>query len=213
MKKNKKFKKTTPVIETREAVPGSVGEFIEILKQFPADSKFTLNGSVDIGSVDGGQDTISCSNSDPLEDEAVVNAVADLLGVRHECEDGSCTSCDEPDEEMSYEDEVMNGHIFGINDSEFIDSIRHVSSEYLLTSPITMPNKEQLNLERQLGLEQFLTLDEIRNHNAFIAENLAEMHRREIAALLEYQTQCLAHFGLATNRVMCDIVDESKKNK
>ena len=55
-----------------------------------------------------------------------------------------------------------------------------------------------------------MCIDEIRQHNMYVAECMAEMHRREISALLEYNTQCLAHFGVQTNKVMCNIIDPNK---
>jgi hypothetical protein len=68
------------------------------------------------------------------------------------------------------------------------------------------PNSAELNFENMLMPNQLTTLDEIRHHNAYVAECMGELHRREIAALLEYQTQCMAHFGIQTNRSMCAIV-------
>ena len=216
MKKNKKFKKATPVIETKETdiVPGSVGEFIEVLKQFPAEEKFTLNGSVGIGNTDDVHTTISHSDHDLFEDEAVINAVADMLGIEStckECDDVEC-DCDEYEEST-----FMKLHSYGIsyNNPEFLNSMREAPTEYLTAHPIATPNNMQIDFESvTLNPNQYFILDEIRAHNAEMAEVLGELHRREIAALLEYNTQCLAHFGVATNKSMCEIVDPYKdKNK
>ena len=76
----------------------------------------------------------------------------------------------------------------------------------MMASPVLAPNPEEAEFESLLHPDQKLCIDEIRHHNAYVAECLGEMHRREIAALLEYNTQCLAHFGFDTNRVMCQIV-------
>ena len=213
MKKNKKFMKETPVIETKEfsiaPTSGSVDEFIEILKQFPGDAKFNLNG---IASVDGyiGDDHVEARIFNPStlnqsEDEPFFNYPEDGC-IADECE------CNIDHEEQN---PVMNGHLFGIADTDatFLKEVRHISADKLTELPVVMPNKNELVFEGELlELPQLMCIDEIRQHNMYIAECMAEIHRREIAALLEYNTQCLAHFGIVTNKCMCTIVDKTKDN-
>ena len=200
MKKNKKFMKTTPVTETKNTtpVPGSVGEFIELLKEFPADEKFTVNGSIGIGDYDTIHYSIEPTKS---VDEAVLDAINNL-------------SIDDTIDEYDESDNVfmeLHKHGIGYGNADFADSIRLASTDELLSSPIMNPNTMQIKFEGVLHPNQYLILDEIRAHNVEVAEALAELHRREIAALLEYNTQCLAHFGINTNNSMCEIIDNNKK--
>lgn len=212
MKKDKKFKKATPVIETKEigvpinAIPGSVDEFIEILKQFPSDAKFTLNGTA---SVDGfvGDDHIEATIYKPATCNLSENDP--FFNEPEACITDECKYC-EPHEE---ENVVMKEHLFGIanGDNEFLDAIRHEPTDDLISSPLMMPNTQELRYEGEfLAPPQIMQIDEIRQHNLYVAECMGEMYRRQIAALLEYNTQCMAHFGLVTNRVMCRIVDDAK---
>lgn len=208
MKKNKKFMKETPVIETKEiavpidAISGSVDEFREILKQFPGDAKFTLNGTA---SIDGyvGDDHIEAtiykpSTCNPSENEPFFNYPEEGC-ITDECE------CYDDNRNL-----VMDGHLYGIADADvtFLKEARHVSADQLVETPLMVPTNEELKYEgKLLALPQVMCIDEIRQHNMYVAECMAEIHRREIAALLEYNTQCLAHFGAITNKVMCTIVD------
>ena len=207
MKKNKKFMEVTPVIETREAtcVPGSVGEFIEILKDFPADAKFTLNGSVDInGKTDIGDEfntniyKLPDGDCEPVKEPFFKYPEDDYVTDECEC-------CNNEGNSL-----VMDDHLFGIGykNNGFINGIRRTSSDNLVEPSVMMPNDNELKYEgTQLAFNQVKIIDEIRQHNMYVAECMAEMHRREIAALLEYNTQCLAHFGAETNKVMCVITD------
>lgn len=206
--KNKK--KTTPFVETvknegpltsKEAK--TVGGFKKLLGEFPDDCEFILNGDVEVKGieVDGkpnGSIIISQINNGHYP-------------VSEECNSNGLEDTEEFTENMDkrdYEDEVMDKHLFGLGykNDLFSNQIREVNAEFLTEAPIMMPNREELNLEKTLMPNQNMTLDEIRYHNAYVAECMGELHRREIAALLEYQTQCMAHFGIQTNRCMCEIV-------
>lgn len=202
----KKLKKETPVIETKP-VEGSVGEFIELLKNFPSDAKFELNGSADILNVEMGGElkdiTINPVKSfeeaecdcEPFFDEEAASRIA-----------GEC-NCDCDDDK---ENPVMGNHLFGFYNEypEFVDDIRHIPSDRIIETPVMMPYKKELYFEGDnLKFNQILCIDEIRQHNMYVAECMAELYRRQIAGLLEYNTQCLAHFGAETNKVMCTIVD------
>lgn len=214
MKKNKKFKEVTPVIETKEPAyePGSVGEFIELLKEFPADSKFTLNGNVNIS------DSRMMYDGEP----AGVVIYPSEESIKHDypeaCEydkDGSildklevCAADDECD--CVIDNPVMDGHLYGkaFEDNAFAKAIRRCHADDIIDTPLMMPNRQELQFEgKELLPTQLLCIDEIRQHNMYVAECMAELYRRQIAGLLEYNTQCLAHFGIETNKVMCTMVD------
>ena len=199
MSKKKKFGKVTPVIETKNEpiIPGSVGEFIELLQQFPSDGKFTLNGSVDIDSEKINNDSQGVTIY-PRENPDMNNEVCN-------CEECDC-------DESSYENDVMKEYLYGATKDgiKLADFVKHMSSDDLINAPLMVPNKNELDYElTQLHPMQGIAIDEIRQHNAYVAECLSEMHRRELMALLEYNTQCLAHFGVETNKTMCNIVSSA----
>lgn len=213
MKKNKKFKEVTPVIETKEPAyeSGSVGEFIELLKEFPADSKFTLNGNVNISDsgimYDGEPAGVviypseeSLNHDYPEAEHVKDGSIFDKLEV-----------CDADDEcDCVIDNPVMDGHLYGMIDTNpnFVDAIRRVPTDDIIDTPLMMPNRQELQFEgKELLPTQLLCIDEIRQHNMYVAECMAELYRRQIAGLLEYNTQCLAHFGIEANKVMCEIVE------
>lgn len=219
MKKNKKFMEATPVIETKEAscIPGSVGEFIEILKDFPADAKFTLNGSVDInGKTDIGDEFNTNIYKLPDGDcEPVKEPFFNYPEAKPCCDFKN----KETEPYMTEEEEedmlnfVLSDYTYGLgwDDDNFNKYMRSSEADALLKSPVMAPYHKELQYEgKQLTFNQVKTIDEIRQHNIYVAECMAEMHRREIAALLEYNTQCLAHFGVETNKEMCEIVDSDE---
>lgn len=183
----------------------TVGTVIKTLSKFPEDAEIEFN---DKGVVIGHDNFAELENAV----EAVKNSGIKIKETYvDECayEDEGCIT-DECDDEMTYEDIVMDGHLYGIANCshEFLEAIRAAKGEDLLTAPILMPNKGELDFEaRNLNPNQSYMLDEIRKHNAYVAECMAEMHRREIAAFLEYNTQMLAQFGYETNRVMCEVVN------
>lgn len=210
--KNKKIMKATPVIETKQAdyIPGTVGEFINVLQNFPPDKEFTLNGSVSIKGFEIDGDP-NCSIS--IYPEGVINKDEH---PHIDCVECDCLECDcenqYSDELIEYADKMMDNHYFGIatKNNEYLEYLRGASIDGL---SFTTPNIEQLDFEeKNLTHNQQLLIDEIRANNMCVAEYLGELHRREIAALLEYNTQCLTHFGCVTNREMCRIAaagDES----
>lgn len=203
MKKNKNMKKN--VIGVNETcMPGTVGEFIELLKTFPADGKFTLNGNVDIKNVGMFDDNGEPVNVTiyPTESENICNECAEALDER--CITDEC-ECEE-----TYEDMVMKYHLSGVarDNYDYLKEMRDSFTDSLIESPVMNPIKDELEFERNgLTHEQGLQLAEIRMHNNHVAECMGEMYRRQVSALLEYNTQCLAHIMGATNRSMCEIID------
>ena len=210
MKKHKKFKEVTPVMETvtNEPIRGSVGEFIELLKEFPADGKFSLEGAACIN-VDGEGEIVIRHKSDPELTQI------DMSGVEPDCCDECMDECDDCDYSNPFANEesseVAKVYTLGLTAEvpEFANMIRVASSDAIINGEGVMsPIPEELAFEKSfLHPNQKRTIDEIRKHNAYVAECLGEMHRRGISALLEYQTQCLAHGMIDTNKVMCEIVD------
>lgn len=203
MKKNKKFMNEDPVVEVESNYgPGTIGEFIDLLKQFPADGKFVLNGTADID-IDGiGEFKDECTKATiyPRESQDICNECMDDLDER--CIADEC--------DTTYEDKVMKAHLSGIarDHHDYLDGIRDAFTDELVESPIMNPNKDQLNFERNdLHPYQARVLDEIRMHNMHVAECMAEMYRRQMAAILEYNTQCLSMITDASNKCMCSIVD------
>lgn len=217
MKKNKKPMKATPVIETKEAmpIPGSVGEFISLLEQFPLDSGFNLNGNAKITNpgmfYDGepvsvvvypSEEAIKHDYPEACEcdkDKAIFKELESCITDECEC------ACD-----TIKENPVMDRHLFGYanENPELMDELRHMPTDRIIEGPVMMPNIQELQFEgRELLPHQVLCIDEIRQHNMHVAECMGELYRRQIAALLEYNTQCLAHFGIETNRVMCTIIN------
>ena len=193
MKKNKKkFEKLIGNVNTTSKKPGSVAEFIELLQNFPEDGKVTLDGCMNIDGLDEEGRGVT------IYPKSVLNDVEEF---------------DSADIEYSASDDILLKHTYGVgyNNSELSDALRTTSTDSLICVEVMSPNEGELKFENHLlSPHQACTIDEIRHHNAYVAECLGELHRREIAALLEYNTQCLAHFGIETNKTMCDIVDAYK---
>ena len=204
MKKNKKFKNEEPV-ETfiTEHEPGTVGEFIDLLQTMPADYKFTLNGCAHIGELDN---PLTIYPREAFEKDVPEITSEDIYDLYHEKNTNTCDECSS-DIATDVQDQIAT-HVLGIatNNPDFLEVIRQMPADHMMASPVMCPNPEEAEMISMLHPNQQLCLAEIRHHNAYVAECLGEMHRREIAALLEYNTQCLAHFGFDTNRVMCQIV-------
>ena len=193
--KTNKFKKTTPVTEVKTTIPGSVGEFIKVLEEFPEDGKFTLDGCVHIS------DALTADDGENL------NVTIYPKEAVPECID--CKSPEDCVEEKTYEDKVLDGYFFGlaVDHPEVVLDMRAMNGNALTEAGVMVPTKEELAYESQLLPYQQDMIDQIRRNNMYVAECCAEIHRREIAALLEYQTQCIARFGVETNRDMCIIVN------
>jgi hypothetical protein len=191
--KNAKIKEVaTPVIETKDYEKGSVGEFIALLSEFPKNAKFTLDGGVRISSEEfPDNSSIVVYPSEAALDEAYPDTV---------------------EAPTTYEDSVMKSYLFGRVDNEgYVDNLRHCTTDSILDGSLITPNKTELCFEqRHLYPEQESIINEIRYHNVEMAEVMAEIYRRQMAALLEYNTQVLAHFATENNKIMCVTIDEDE---
>lgn len=223
MKKNKKnYMETMPEgskVEV-EHEKGSVGEFIEMLKEFPVDGKIDLNGNIHI-SKDGNGATIY-----PAEIEESADLIPD-------CGEECCGRCDcltpgnhdfvPLDEEQaaivakdSFAKNIMDKYSYGFDyaNPEMLSALRSDSADKVLGAPIMKPNIGTLEYEENYLLpNQREMIDEIRHHNVYIAECMAEVCRRSVSAMLEYNTQILSHFAHATTKDMCRIVDNGTAGK
>lgn len=224
--KDKKNKKTTPVIKTENtAIPGSVGEFIELLKQFPSDGKFDLNGMAqvdvsELGKLENGATLIKIypnkqheyTSKNCIINECDCDNNHECLCTECTCKNNECV-CAECASDQSNENRIMQEYLTGIayNNNKFLNDVREASSDMLISANVMIPNEEELKFESDLHPYQNLTIDEIRVHNMHIAERLGELHRREVAAILEYTTQCMARLADATNVDMCEIISEDNK--
>lgn len=202
MKKNKKnFEKLIGKVNDTSKEPGSVAEFIELLQQFPENGKITLDGCVNIDNIDEEGRGISI-----YPKEAAMSMLQNSEESDCDCKD--CT-VDEDNINSTFIRDYAYG--IGYDNNTFMNAIRDASSDALVGEPIVVPNDAQIDFEtNNLLPNQYFNLDEIRKHNMYVAECLGELHRREISALLEYNTQCLAHFGVETNKTMCSIVEYYK---
>lgn len=206
--KNKKIKKTAPVVETinpNEPASGTIGELMEILKQFPQDAKYDLDGSITIDDYNMGDDCVCNAKINPLASEP------DDLQYLEEYTPSIKPLPPQSDEADSLLNPVQKLHCYGLSydDYEFGNKVRRASGNELFDSNISYPNSSELNFEGdELAYPQLVQINEIRQHNAYVAELMAEIHRREIAALLEYNTQCLAHLTTVSNKCMCEIVNK-----
>lgn len=89
-------------------------------------------------------------------------------------------------------------------------SLKNVPTDSILSFPLIAETKERENTENKLLPQPFncFFTEEVRSKNAMIADMLGEIHRREIAAMLEYITQMQSEHSI----IMCDYVN-SKNNK
>lgn len=193
MKKNKKIENGLIANDNTFNCNHSVGEFIEILKEFPMDGKIKLNGSVSISNIfDDPNAKITIAEQNRINNENIFT-----------------------NEELFNETNNRNGYLHDTSsyDDNYLNKIRKAPTNDLIDHSITTLNDDQIAFENNmLKSYQIDILNEIRDNNAYIAECIGEMHRREILALLEYNTQCLAHFGAATNSaIMCEIVNKNNK--
>ena len=196
MKKNKKAMNATPVIETKEVnnLGGTVAGLKAVLEQFPDNAQISFAGDFIDVNLDDKVARIHQHRPELLEDEV---ESYDPVPVY--------------DEHTT----IMNDYLFGsIDNKQYMNQIRHAASDEILEQPLMLPNQQELDYEtKMLHDPQTMTIDEIRRHNVMIAELMGELHRRQVAALLEYGTQCLAHFGVESNRVMCNIVNGTETHK
>lgn len=197
--KSNKFKKATPVAKTVESKKGSVGEFIELLKQFPEDADFKLNGNV---RVSGTEDNI----------HATISPIGEYTEEPVNNEEPCCGCCNDECDCEDSKNHAMDTHLYGASyvSDEFMKGFRKVGSDRLTDASVMNPITPELLFEKDLlHPMQNDIIGEIRHHNLFVAECMTEMYRRQLAAMLEYNTQCLAHFAVATNKCMCEIVDKT----
>jgi hypothetical protein len=90
-----------------------------------------------------------------------------------------------------------------------ITCFRENSADKVLGAPVMNPTAGQLKYEDNYLLpNQREIIDEIRHHNVYMAECMAEMCRRGVSAMLEYNTQVLSHFAHGTTKDMCKIIDK-----
>ena len=190
MKKNKKI--GNELYNNTCNCDHSVGEFIELLKEFPMDGKINLNGSISINNI--------------FEDPNAKITIVERNQINNEN-----TFINE---EVSNKTNNRNEYSHGISscDANYLNKVRKAPTNDLIDHSATTPNDDQIAFENNmLKSHQVNILNEIRENNAYIAECIGEMRRREVLALLEYNTQCLAHFGVATNSaIMCEIVNKNK---
>ena len=223
MKKNKKD--LIDVIPEGEKLlveheKGSVGEFIELLKEFPADGKIDLNGSIHI-SKDAGSATIyprEIELTEELEDKLLEDECKGCAPCGKCCGKCACELTDKIASERaveaakeSYADRIAGKFCLGFDhcNPEMISTFRSGPADKLLGAPIMTPNTGALEYEENYLLpNQVAIIDEIRHHNVYMAEAMAELCRRGISAMLEYNTQILSHFARETTKDMCVIIDK-----
>ena len=131
MKKNKKFMKETPVIETKEeaVIPGSVGEFIEVLKQLPKDGLINLGDGV----------TVNYDNDELIINQKVPMPVAECMDCKDEY------TCSEECNNES-EDDLMKTHLVGLSyeNPKLLNQLRNTSTDTILDMPIMTPNCDEI---------------------------------------------------------------------
>lgn len=85
-------------------------------------------------------------------------------------------------------------------------SLQNIPTDALLSFPLITQTEERDDIENKLlpqPLNCFFT-KEVRNKNNMVADILGEIHRREVAAMLEYVTQMQSQQSI----IMCDYVDD-----
>jgi hypothetical protein len=210
MKKNKKVMNVTPESATTHE-RGSVGEFIELLKEFPADGRIDLYGNVAITTEEpnGGFHTVAISPQCA------------------EYRDGTCDECKDNCVDLESEESVeeakesfanytMNKFDLGFEHAnhKMIPTLRYGTADKLLGAPIMKPNSDAFEYEDNYLLpNQREIIDEIRHHNVYMAECMAELCRRGVSAMLEYNTQVISHFARETTKDMCKIIDKGTASK
>lgn len=209
MKKDKKFNKATPVIETVDDFkPGTVGEFIALLSEFPKDGKFELDGKVNIKDIfDGGASDHSVviyprTDATPANGEIGISKEEDIP-VNPDPDD--YMECATP---IKRNDVVTDNYYYGCVDPDSgtpIAGLRRRVSDSLMEINICRPNTITRAWEKEVfSQEQLNTIEEIRCNNAIMAENMAEIYRRQISAILEYSLQANLQFAKKTMCTLCD---------
>lgn len=182
----------------------TVGNLISALKTLPSDCHVDINGSINIKGidVDGDSATLSISNAK--------DAPAEVVSTETFPDDPfSCCGDKDACEDNCKPDPVLATYLDGLG-AEVSDAIRHTSSDLLYENPICYPNALTQSYEAgALTPAQKHMIGEIREKNAFMADVLAEQFRRSLAAMFEYNTQCMYMYG----HTMCSIVDPDDKDE
>lgn len=194
----------TPVVATKQNnAQDPLGVLVDALEQLSEiDGAFDMNEPIEITCMTENGENFSMRITKNVHDENEFFNVEEANKIAEPIDDDGITE--------EYEDITMQNYLFGINDKTFIEGVRMAPAETLMQASVLIPNREQLCYERNhLHPYQNVMLDEIRNQNIFVAEQMAEIYRRQMSALLEYQTQCMAMFAESTNKTMCVIVDDT----
>lgn len=198
MKKNKKFDKTTPVAKTIDNFkPGTVGEFIALLSEFPKDGEFELGGKAFIKN-------IFDENNKPHN--IVIHPRDEVVPTEQPANDDYIEYADP----VKINDAIDNNFYYGCvnpHSKSFISVLRRRASDDLIEMDICKPSDCEKEWEKNVfSPEQLNKIDEIRHKNAVMAESMAEIYRRQISAILEYTLQANLQF---TNKTMCTLCDHS----
>ena len=161
---------------------GTVAGLITALKNYPEDTKVSVNGAI---SIDADNDIPAVSIDE------VKSAIADVASTNE------------------YLDEYMYGR-----PADFINNLRKSETEALVSYPKSMPLDYEIEYEKSLPNPYTSTIEEIRSSNIDFVEAMTELYRRQLACIIEYNTQCMARMAGAsvdTMVTMCNVV--SKENK
>ena len=161
------------------------------------------------------QETVEINNFDLTIGELAEIAKSYPAGTKFSFNELDNNSNDYGDEQIKSDLAFMNDFRFIVEhyaigdlaeDPDRIRNIRYATEQEILDADLLNPNIVQLSYENDmLEPSQSQFINEMRYHNAQIAENMAEMFRRGISAMLEYNTQCIANMTATNNKVMCDI--------
>ena len=191
-----------PVVVTKQNAQDPLEALISSLEQLSEiDGVFDMSKPIEITAMTEDGENFSMRITKNVQNENEFFNVEEANKIAEPIDDDNITE--------DYEDITMQNYLFGITDKPFIEGVRMAPAETIMQASVLVPNREQLCYERNhLHPYQNVMLDEIRNQNMFVAEQMAEIYRRQMSALLEYQTQCMAMFAESTNRTMCVIVDD-----
>lgn len=209
-------------IDTGVKQANTVGDFIDVLKQLPQDAEFELNGiakvkTADLGYSEGDLTISPMYHVDPKHPYEFDDCGEDCCG-KCECDTGipavetGICDCNIEQGKKDFVDYSVKKYLFGVNETvpELIHGMRHEPIDKVIyDTKVCIPNAMQLDYEAaMLSPNQCGMIDEMRHHNAYVAECIAEMTRRQVSALLEYNTQAMANFAIATKKDMCHIVED-----
>ena len=181
----------------------TVENLIKALKTVPGDCHVEINGSINIKGIDMDGDSATLNISNLKDTPAEVTTTETYP-------DNPLSCCEDEDvyEDNDKTNPVLGTYLNGPGE-EVRDAIRHTSSDLLYENPICYPNALTQSYEAGAltPLQQGM-IDEIRQKNAFMADMLAEQFRRGLAAMFEYNTQCMYMYG----HTMCNIVNPDDKD-